>query len=71
VKIPKKDIDSLMLCIAGAWLYGTISRGRAHELAKALGKTAKDVDDLKFVEERLREAENHCNYNPHSEKKPT
>jgi len=57
VTIHNDDVYSLMLCIAGAWLYGSISRGRAHELAKALGKTAKDIDNLKFVEERNRELE--------------
>lgn len=53
--IPKKDVRSLMLCVAGAWLYGTISAGRARELAKALGHTAADIEDLKFIEERNRE----------------
>ena len=50
--IQPRDVQSLMLCIAGGWLYGTISAGRARELARALGHTAKDIEDLKFVEER-------------------
>ena len=52
------DVRSLMLCVAGAWLYGTISPGRARELAKALGHTAADIENLKFVEERNREEAN-------------
>jgi hypothetical protein len=54
--ISQADVRSLMLCIAGAWLYGTISGGRARELAKALGRTAKDIEDLKFVEARNKES---------------
>ena len=46
------DFKTLKLCIASAWLYGTISRGRAAELAKALGFPFKEVEDLKFAEER-------------------
>ena len=56
--IPQQDIRSLMLCVAGAWLYGTISPGRARELAKSLGHTAEDIENLKFVEERNKEATN-------------
>ena len=55
ITIAAHDVRSLMLCIAGAWLYGTISPGRARELAKALGHTAADIENLKFVEERNRE----------------
>jgi hypothetical protein len=55
--ISKSDIDSLMLCVAGAWLYGTISGGRARELAQALGRTAQEVENLKFVEQCAAEAE--------------
>ena len=51
-QIPKHDVDTLMLCIAGAWLYGTISGGRARELARSLGRTAEDVENLKFAERR-------------------
>ena len=53
--IPANEIRSLMLCVAGAWLYGTISGGRARELAKVLGHTAADIENLKFVEERNKE----------------
>ena len=53
--ISDRDVGSLMLCVAGAWLYGTISPGRARELAKVLGHTAADIENLKFVEERKRE----------------
>ena len=53
--IAAHDVRSLMLCVAGAWLYGTISPGRARELAKVLGHTAADIENLKFVEERNRE----------------
>lgn len=53
--IAAHDVRSLMLCVAGAWLYGTISPGRARELAKALGHTVADIETLKFVEERNRE----------------
>ena len=56
--IAKHDLDSLMLCVAGAWLYRTISAGRARELAKALGRTADDIEKLKFVEEREKERHN-------------
>jgi hypothetical protein len=55
--IAKRDIDTLMLCIGGAWLYGTISGGRARELAKALGRTVAQLENLKFVEERDKEQE--------------
>jgi hypothetical protein len=58
--IPTHDARSLMLCVAGAWLYGTISAGRARELAKVLGHTAADIENLKFVEERNREAANNA-----------
>ena len=51
-QIPKHDIDTIMLCIAGAWLFGTISGGRARELARSLGRTAEDVENLKFAERR-------------------
>ena len=53
--IAKRDVKSLMLCVAGAWLYGTISAGRARELAKSLGHTTADIENLKFVEERNKE----------------
>ena len=56
--ISKDDTRSLMLCVAGSWLYGTISAGRARELAKALGHTAADIENLKFVEECKREEVN-------------
>ncbi len=55
--VARHDVETLMLCIAGAWLYGTISHGRARELARVLGWTAEDVESLKFVEERNKEAE--------------
>ena len=55
--IPEHDIDTLMLCIAGAWLYGTISGGRGRELAISIGRTAVELEQLKFVEERAAERE--------------
>ena len=45
------DKDSLILCIASAWLHGTISRGGAAELAKTLGVAFSVVENLKFREE--------------------
>jgi hypothetical protein len=52
------DKDSLILCIASAWLHGTISRGRAAELAKTLGVEFSVVENLKFREEVEKEAAN-------------
>jgi len=51
-QLVKHDVDTLMLCIAGAWLFGTISGGRARELADRLGRTAADIENLKFAERR-------------------
>jgi hypothetical protein len=51
------DVDTLMLCLAGAWLYGTISGGRARELARALERTADELERLRFVEQRAKERE--------------
>jgi hypothetical protein len=49
------DEAGIKLCIAGAWLYGTISRGRAAELARAMGWPFEQIENLKFVEERENE----------------
>jgi hypothetical protein len=57
IQISGENLRGLKLCIAGAWLFGSISRGRAHELARALGMTGDEIDNLKFVEERAAERE--------------
>ena len=58
-RIAKHNVDTLMLCVAGAWLYGSISHGRARELAKVLGRTTEEIEGLKYTEERQKERERH------------
>ena len=65
IQISDGDYRTLKLCIAGAWLYESISRGRAHELARAIGATAQEIDNLKFVEDRNREEEAATSPQPH------
>lgn len=43
--------NTLALCIASAWLLGSISRGRASEIASALMISMADIENLKIVEE--------------------
>ena len=50
--ISPHDLQTLKLCIAAAWLYESISRGRAAELARSLGIEFSEIEDLKFVEAR-------------------
>ena len=58
-RIAKHNVDTLMLCGAGAWLYGSISHGRARELAKVLGRTTDEIEGLKYTEELQKERERH------------
>lgn len=57
LKFSRRDQDTLKLCIAGAWLYGTISGGMAREIAKIFGMTAEEIEDLKFIEATQKEKE--------------
>lgn len=50
-RIPGHDVDTLKLCVAGAWAHGTISRGRAFELARSCGWDTADLEILKNAEE--------------------
>ena len=50
--ISPHDFQTLKLCIASAWLYESISRGRAEELAKSLGIQFFEIDDLKAINPR-------------------
>jgi hypothetical protein len=52
--LTRENEAGLKLCIASAWLYGSISRGRAAELARAMGWPFSAIENLKFVEERNR-----------------
>lgn len=56
-RLTKGEADTLKLCIAGAWLHGTISRGRAAEMARALGWEPEEIENLKYLEECAEEAE--------------
>lgn len=47
----QRDINTLMLCVASAWLYETISGARARELATALGRTIEELERLRAAEE--------------------
>ncbi len=51
-RIPAHDIATLKLCVASAWLHGSISAGRARELANALGCKPGEIEALKDAEEQ-------------------
>ena len=51
------DLATLKLCVAFAWLHGSISAGRAHELAEALGCKPGEIEALKAAEEEERRAD--------------
>ena len=51
-RIPVHDIATLKLCVASAWLHGSISGGRARELANALGCKPGEIEALRDAEEQ-------------------
>jgi hypothetical protein len=57
IRLAAHNAATLKLCIASAWLHGSISRGRAAELAVALGWKFDEIDKLKFAEELANERE--------------
>lgn len=57
INLSKHDKATFKLCIASAWLHGSISGARARELAPILGMTAKEIEDLKFIEAEHQERE--------------
>ena len=50
-RIPAHDVETLKLCLAGAWAHGTISRRRALELARSCGWDDGEIEVLKIAEE--------------------
>lgn len=51
-RIPAHDVETLKVCVAGAWAHGTISGGRARELARSCGWDQNELEILKISEER-------------------
>lgn len=48
---------TLKLCIASAWLFGSISRGRVAEVAHELGFHIEEIENLKIIEAAHHEKE--------------
>lgn len=48
---------TLKLCIASAWLLGSISRGRVAEVAQELGFRLDEIENLKIIEAAQHERE--------------
>ncbi len=51
-RITAHDIATLKLCVASAWLHGSISASRAHELAEALACKPGEIEALRDAEEQ-------------------
>ncbi|MBV9748988.1 MAG: hypothetical protein JO157_09245 [Acetobacteraceae bacterium] len=49
-RIPAHDVATLKLCVASAWLHGSISAGRAHELAEVLACEPGEIEALRALE---------------------
>lgn len=50
MKVSSKDLKTIKLCIASAWLHGSISAGRVHELEKSLDMAIGEIGKLKVIE---------------------
>jgi hypothetical protein len=56
-RVMAHDIATLKLCIASAWLHGSISAGRARELAEALGCKPGEIEALRATAEEEKRAD--------------
>jgi hypothetical protein len=56
-RVMAHDLATLKLCVASAWLHGSISATRARELAEALGCKPGEIEALKAIVEEEKRAD--------------